>query len=693
MTIEIETIRNDYIGNGVTVTFPYGFKIFDASQIKVIVTDDDGVEDVQVITADYSVTGAGIDAGGNVVFVTAPPAPSVATRKNVTLLATIPKTQTTDLVNETGFFQDRIETALDRGVRMAQVAGEAAGRGLRLPEGEAATDLLTVLPPLEERKGRTQGYDAATGQPVMLSTASTSISAAMEPVVQAATLALARTAMGPWGDASVTATLGGTARTLAARFSEEYNVLNYGADPTGGASSDTAFQAVWAAVNASSAQGCTIDIPPGTYALSASPGTITRHRVHIRGGGMHSTLLSFNPSAGATLFKFENPVSGNSIWQSSIRDLTCISSNSVRKTAIELVDVRIFNIRDVSIQSFNSTGVDSIGLHTRGREFVRLDTFYSSADTPIRIATNPAFADIGADHFRWTNIYLIAATTKPCIDVDNAAAIYDWSIDGASLNLGTYGIYWAGAGTATTVSNSISFQNVRREQESDATAWVLYFAPSAGCRDLLLRNFYGGTTQNGYYVQSNRVSFEHVFYSCSNAAKTAVDVSNVTRFVDVSNCFWQTGPSVVTTGLTLFEGFYDPVDNTSWVARALYRGSSETVGDQGYETHRSAREWVWAGDIAVGSGNRLAIPASDTRSRKAAFIEIAGYSATGPIKEGGVVVDYPGLNAAVLINGTANFGVGNVAGKLTVFNEGGQCSIYNQTAQTLKVIARVVWAV
>lgn len=225
MTLSNALNRIDAVSAG-GATYPYTFKIFADSDLTVIVTDTAGVASTKVLTADYSVTGVGTDAGGNVVFVVAPTA-----GYTVSILASVPLTQTTDLVNETGFFQDRIETALDRTVRMAQVAKEIANRGLRLPEGEAGSDLLTVLPSLESRKGQSLGFDPNTGQPT-LTAGGTVISAAMLPVVQAASTAAARAAMGPWGDAKATAAGGTQERTIANRYADQLSVLDFGANGT-----------------------------------------------------------------------------------------------------------------------------------------------------------------------------------------------------------------------------------------------------------------------------------------------------------------------------------------------------------------------------------------------------------------------------------------------------------------------------
>jgi len=60
--------RNDYTGDGATVTFAYTFLVLVNTDLQVFVN---GVQ--KTITTHYTVTGVGTAAGGNVVFVTPPP--------------------------------------------------------------------------------------------------------------------------------------------------------------------------------------------------------------------------------------------------------------------------------------------------------------------------------------------------------------------------------------------------------------------------------------------------------------------------------------------------------------------------------------------------------------------------------------------------------------------------------------------
>jgi hypothetical protein len=75
MTIGSEALRkNQYVANGVNTAFTYTFKIYSAGDIDVFIDDD-----IQVIDTDYTVSGAGLDAGGTVTFISPPASLSVVT--------------------------------------------------------------------------------------------------------------------------------------------------------------------------------------------------------------------------------------------------------------------------------------------------------------------------------------------------------------------------------------------------------------------------------------------------------------------------------------------------------------------------------------------------------------------------------------------------------------------------------------
>mgnify|MGYP003141834189 CR=1 FL=1 len=134
MTVSSTTTRNSYSGNGSTTTFAYGFKIFADADLTVILRASTGVETVQSLTTNYTVTNAGNASGGNVVFGTAPASGvTVVIRRNMAI------TQATDYVANDPFPAATHEDALDRLTFISQQMQEEVDRGIKLSRTNTMT--------------------------------------------------------------------------------------------------------------------------------------------------------------------------------------------------------------------------------------------------------------------------------------------------------------------------------------------------------------------------------------------------------------------------------------------------------------------------------------------------------------------------------------------------------------------------
>jgi hypothetical protein len=109
MSVSSTTTKVSYAGNGSTTTFAYTFKIFADADLEVIIRSSAGVETAKSLTTHYTVTGAGNESGGNVVFGSAP-----ASGETVVIRRTLTLTQGTDYVENDPFPADSHENALDR---------------------------------------------------------------------------------------------------------------------------------------------------------------------------------------------------------------------------------------------------------------------------------------------------------------------------------------------------------------------------------------------------------------------------------------------------------------------------------------------------------------------------------------------------------------------------------------------------
>ncbi|ENU7569183.1 hypothetical protein ACE3Y0_002772 [Salmonella enterica] len=128
MTVSTEVDHNDYIGNGVTTSFPYTFRIFKKSDLVVQVVDlNENITEL-ILDTDYIVTGAGGYTGGNVILSTA-----LANGYQISITRELPLTQETDLRNQGKFFAEVHEDAFDKLTMLIQQGTGLARLALRRP--------------------------------------------------------------------------------------------------------------------------------------------------------------------------------------------------------------------------------------------------------------------------------------------------------------------------------------------------------------------------------------------------------------------------------------------------------------------------------------------------------------------------------------------------------------------------------
>ena len=154
MTVSsLKTIKSAN-GDGSNLTFPYDFKIFADADLAVILRSATGTETVQELTTHYSVTNAGVDSGGNVVFETAPAAGvTVVVRRNMAL------TQLTDYVANDPFPAATHEDALDRLTFITQAIQEELNRSFKISKTNTITS-AEFTDSATTRASKTLGFDS-----------------------------------------------------------------------------------------------------------------------------------------------------------------------------------------------------------------------------------------------------------------------------------------------------------------------------------------------------------------------------------------------------------------------------------------------------------------------------------------------------------------------------------------------------
>lgn len=195
MTVSTTANKIVYAGNGATTVFPFTFPGVAASDLQVYYTDAAGNQTL-LASNQYTVilnAPAGANptgAGGSITY--NPLGGPIALGTLLTIIRILPETQNASLANQGTLYQQVIESALDYLTMITQQLQELFGRGITVAVSDPAP---LPLPPVAQRALQLMGFDAA-GNPIASQPSSALVSTAMQPVVAAATLALARAAMG-----------------------------------------------------------------------------------------------------------------------------------------------------------------------------------------------------------------------------------------------------------------------------------------------------------------------------------------------------------------------------------------------------------------------------------------------------------------------------------------------------------------
>ena len=141
MSLSSANNRNDYVGNGATSVYSYTFKIFSNSQLRVTQSVA-GVETVLALTTDYTVTGAGVAAGGSITLV----AGNLASGALLTIQRNISIVQETEFRNLGDFYPESHENQFDLTTMVQQMEKERLDRAVKLPNTIAASAFDPTLP-------------------------------------------------------------------------------------------------------------------------------------------------------------------------------------------------------------------------------------------------------------------------------------------------------------------------------------------------------------------------------------------------------------------------------------------------------------------------------------------------------------------------------------------------------------------
>lgn len=125
MTVSAQTLAFEYAANGVTTTFPYGFRVLYADQVKVYVNGT-----LQV--GGYTLTGVGDAGGGNVIFSVAPVNSATVLVRRIS-----DRVRTTDFQQAPYFTQEELlDQDQDYQTMLLQEASADAVNAIRIPAVE-----------------------------------------------------------------------------------------------------------------------------------------------------------------------------------------------------------------------------------------------------------------------------------------------------------------------------------------------------------------------------------------------------------------------------------------------------------------------------------------------------------------------------------------------------------------------------
>lgn len=297
----------------------------------------------------------------------------------------------------------------------------------------------------------------------------------------------------------------GTWEIIFGRGTDEKNILDYGADPSGATDSLAAWNLWVAALN--SATGLLGVLPPGTFKLTASPNKITSSSIFIEGQGEQVTFVNMVPAATMVAFDFDQGGGSGAQW--GVSNLTITSSNTTyTKTGIKMTDhsgCYVSHIKMVGLY-----GGDSVGLHLNGRADSTFDNLVIAANVPIRLSHNPNDPVNDADHLEFRDLYLLPYATAPStlahasILIDPDVVVSNVSFSGRQGWVGgKYGIYHVADGTAGAASWGLALHNVRCEQLlSGGETYHLEFHASTPLQEITMVNCRSDELKKGGYFKN-----------------------------------------------------------------------------------------------------------------------------------------------------------------------------------------------
>lgn len=283
------TIRKagPYAGDGVTVTFPFAFKVFKTTDVMAIYTNAAGVESTLTSGVTVALNSNQDVSPGGIVSLTTP----LPTGAKLTLTSNVAATQPMQITNGGGFFPRVLNDSADRAMIVLQQIQERLSRTLTTPISSNETTDGLAIPGVAARAGKVLAFDAA-GRIIPIDSAGVPDSGLRTQLAAAA-----GTDLIGFRNPLIAGAVNGT---LVGKLVLDVSVTDFGADPTGVADSTAAFNRATSASAVHIGNGTLlkrrIRVPAGLYRIDGK--VYVRRGQSLVGDGWASSWIDFTAASG-----------------------------------------------------------------------------------------------------------------------------------------------------------------------------------------------------------------------------------------------------------------------------------------------------------------------------------------------------------------------------------------------------------
>jgi hypothetical protein len=626
MALSTDTNRVDYVGVGTLDTYTYPFRIFDETDLHLVLTDTSGFETTLLLNTDYTVTGV-LNSSGTVVLAT-----DLPTGYGLAIMRQLPITQETHFRNQGPFFPERHEDAFDRAAMISQQLQEQIDRALVLPEGSTGID--NALPSPDP--GYLLGWNGAGTALVNLTGAGVGLQTD-----------LGDTSDGAKGDALLGVKVtysGGAARTQHARNQEFVSIEDFGAVPNSAGAAAANTIAIHAAINCGKKNILISDV----YYFQP-PIQINTDGIRLYGDGLERSRLIATATAanaieiaqGANVEVFEM-VGINLVGNSTnYHGLLLGDNTSVTKYyAVKL------NIIDCKIGGFTRTGY--AGICARRTWWINISGTYIRNNYHAFYEPDDSSVTTVLIH-SWSRI---SFSTNDAIKIGTAADatvhLEQFCLKNCDISGSVGSAIKSYAGASKFILDNVYFE----DNVSDASSYLFYINGGSASYKFTKLRVYDCTcsslaSNRLLYADYAEITLEHSIgmTPSSNAAITAAANS----FLHLKNLRLNASQDVIEYARTL-TCIVEVDDINLYKGRFIKYGSHGNIFDNHFRTYQKDPPTIvvglGAGSLASGAAAALSADATDTCGQITITMGSSGYQ---PVAMATVTFNKPYSKAPIVV--------------------------------------------